>query len=89
MLNNETLLFALNDAPDELLEKTRRSLRYRAQGRQTDKMRRLGRTLLIAAILTALLVGTAFAARLIGLPVFGKPRLPRKHQIRYRKTRRA
>ena len=67
MLNNETLLFALNDAPDELLEKTRRSLRYRAQGRQTGKMRRLGRTLLIAAILTALLVGTAFAARLIGL----------------------
>ena len=67
MLNNETLLFALNDAPDELLEKTRRSLRYRARSGQTGRARRLGRTLLIAAILTALLVGTAFAARLIGL----------------------
>ena len=67
MLNNETLLFALNDAPDELLEKTRRSLRYRARSGQTGRARRLGRTLLIASILTALLVGTAFAARLIGL----------------------
>ena len=66
MLKNEALLFALNEIPDELLEATRRSLRYRTK-RKTARLRRVGRVLLIAAILATLLVGTALAARLIGL----------------------
>ena len=66
MLKNEALLFALNDISDELLEATRRSLRYRTE-RKPVSLRRVGRVLLIAALLTALLAGTAFAARWIGL----------------------
>ena len=65
MLNQEMLLFALNDMDDGLLESTRRRLGYRI--RQRRNRRKLWRTLLIAALISALMIGTAYAAGLIGL----------------------
>ena len=66
MLNRERLLLALNDAEDADLEKTRRALRYRI--RETSRRpRRLWRTILIAAIIAALMLGTAWAVGLVGV----------------------
>ena len=66
MLNRHTLLLALNDVEDADLEKTRRSLKYhiRETGRRTG---RVWRTILIAAIIAALMLGTAYAMGLVGL----------------------
>ena len=67
MLNREKLLFALNAIEDEDLEKTRRSLQYRIREKGGGSPRRLWRTLLIAAIIAALMLGTAYAVGLVGL----------------------
>ena len=66
MLNRHTLLLALNDVEDADLERTRRSLKYhiRETGRRTG---RVWRTILIAAIIAALMLGTAYAMGLVGL----------------------
>ena len=66
MLSCEELLFALNDMDDALLERTRERLRYSIRKRRTGA-RPVWRTLLIAAIITALMVGAAYAADFIGL----------------------
>ena len=66
MLNRHTLLLALNDVEDADLESTRRSLKYhiRETGRRP---RRVWRTILIAAIIAALMLGTAYAMGLVGV----------------------
>lgn len=66
MLNEEMLLFALNDTEDALLERTRKALDYKLR----EKKRSAGkiiRIMLIAAVLSALLIGAAYAAGLVGL----------------------
>ncbi|MBO5496689.1 MAG: hypothetical protein J5967_04735, partial [Oscillospiraceae bacterium] len=66
MLNRHTLLLALNDVEDTDLEKTRRSLKYHI--RETGgRPRRVWRTILIAAIIAALMLGTAYAMGLVGV----------------------
>ena len=67
MLNNEKLLFALNDAPDELLERARESLGYAVTDKRSRRPRRLWRTLLIAAVIASLMAGSAYAAGWIRL----------------------
>ena len=66
MLNEEMLLLALNDTDDALLERTRKALGYKLR----EKKRSAGkivRIVLIAAVLSALLIGAAYAAGLVGL----------------------
>lgn len=66
MLNREKLLLALNDIDDADLEATRQALRYRI--RETSRRpRRVWRTLLIAAIIAALMLGAAWAVGLVGV----------------------
>ena len=67
MLNSERLLLALNDMSDDRLERTRRSLGYLIKDRKSRRPHLLWRTLLIAAIIAALMVGTAYAAGWISL----------------------
>ncbi|MBQ9685883.1 MAG: hypothetical protein IJV41_04940 [Oscillospiraceae bacterium] len=67
MLNSEMLLLALNDVPDDRLERTRRSLGYQITERKTKRPRLAWRTLLIAAVIATLMVGTAYAAGWISL----------------------
>ncbi len=66
MLNEELLLFALNDIDDVLLERTRIRLGYKLRERKrgTGKIIRI---MLIAAVLSALMIGAAYAAGLVGL----------------------
>ena len=66
MLNEELLLFALNDMDDALLEHTRIRLgcKLRERKRGTGKIIRI---VLIAAALSALMIGAAYAAGLVGL----------------------
>ena len=66
MLNEEMILFALNDMDDTLLERTRRALGFRL-GRKKRSGRKHLRILLLAAVISTLLVGAAWAAGLIGL----------------------
>lgn len=67
MLTEEKLLFALNDMDDGLLESTRRRLNYQIRSGKKPRARRLWRTILIAAVIAALMIGTAWAAGLVGL----------------------
>ena len=66
MLNEEMLLFALNDMDDPLLEGTRRALGLRL-GKRKHSGRKGIRILLLAAVISALMIGAAWAAGLIGL----------------------
>ena len=66
MLNEEMILFALNDMDDTLLERTRRALGFRL-GRKKRSGRKHLRIVLLAAVISTLLVGAAWAAGLIGL----------------------
>ena len=66
MLNEEMILFALNDMDDTLLERTRRALGFRL-GKKKRSGRKHLRILLLAAVISTLLVGAAWAAGLIGL----------------------
>ncbi|MBQ9686350.1 MAG: hypothetical protein IJV41_07400 [Oscillospiraceae bacterium] len=66
MLSKE-ILFAMNDIRDEYLEDARQSILPR-EGKHVKKTaRRVTRTLLIAAIISVLMVGTAFAAGVFSL----------------------
>ena len=67
MLKDEMLLLALNDMDDDLLEATRLRLGYQIGKKRKSRVHRLWRTLLIAAIITALMIGTAYAVGLVGL----------------------
>ncbi len=58
---SEKILFALNDIDDCFLEETRAFMTGKKSGRKTVTLKRTARTLLIAAIITALLAGCAFA----------------------------
>ena len=66
MLNRHTLLLALNDVEDADLESTRRALDTRS-GRPEDAAPGMAHRSLIAAIIAALMLGTAYAAGLVGL----------------------
>ena len=66
MLNEEMLLLALNDTEDALLERTRKSLGYKLRERKRGAGK-IVRIVLIAAVLSALLIGAAYAAGLVGL----------------------
>ena len=66
MLNEEMLLFALNDTEDALLERTRKALGYKLRERKR-RPGKIVRIVLIAAVLSALLIGAAYAAGLVGL----------------------
>ena len=66
MLNRHTLLLALNDVEDADLESTRRSLKYHIP-ETAGRPRRVWRTILIAAIIAALMLGTAYAMGLVGV----------------------
>lgn len=66
MLNEEMLLFALNDMDDALLERTRKALGYKLRERKRSPGK-IVRIVLIAAVLSALLIGAAYAAGLVGL----------------------
>ena len=66
MLNEEMILLALNDMDDTLLECTRRALGFKL-GRKKRSGRKHLRILLLAAVISTLLVGAAWAAGLIGL----------------------
>ena len=66
MLNEETILFALNDMDDTLLERTRLALGLKlgAKKHGTGKYIRI---VLLAAVISALMIGAAWATGLIGL----------------------
>ena len=66
MLNEEMLLFALNDMDDALLERTRKALGYKLRERKRSPGK-IVRIVLIAAVLSALMIGAAYAAGLVGL----------------------
>ena len=66
MLNEEMLLFALNDMDDALLERTRKALGYKLREKKHSAVKII-RIMLIAAVLSALLIGAAYAAGLVGL----------------------
>ena len=66
MLNEEMLLLALNDTEDALLERTRKALGYKLRERKR-RPGKIVRIVLIAAVLSALLIGAAYAAGLVGL----------------------
>ena len=66
MLNEEMLLLALNDTEDALLERTRKALGYKLRERKRGPGKTV-RIVLIAAVLSALLIGAAYAAGLVGL----------------------
>ena len=66
MLNEEMLLFALNDMDDTLLERVRRTLGYKLVGRKR-KVRKAVRIVLLAAVISTLMIGAAWAAGLIGV----------------------
>ena len=66
MLNEEMILFALNDMDDTLLERTRRTLGFRF-GKRKRSIRKGVRIVLLAAVVSTLLAGAAWAARLIGV----------------------
>lgn len=66
MLNEEMLLFALNDTEDALLDRTRKALGYKLRERKRSP-EKIIRIVLIAAVLSALLIGAAYAAGLVGL----------------------
>lgn len=67
MLKEEKLLFALNDVSDRQLELVRKRLGYGEKTKVRPKRRKLGRVLLIAAVLSVLFATTAFAAGWFGL----------------------
>ena len=67
MLNEEKLLFALNDVRDSDLEQTRKRLGYGAENVKKVRPRRVGRVLLLVALLSALFATTAYAAYRISL----------------------
>ena len=67
MLKEEKLLFALNDVSDRQLEETRKRLGYGEREKRRVRPRRIGRVLLIAALISTLFVTTAFAAGWFGL----------------------
>ena len=67
MLKEEKLLFALNDVSDRQLELVRKRLGYGEKTKVRPKRRKLGRVLLIAAVLSMLFATTAFAAGWFGL----------------------
>ena len=66
MLKEEMLLFALNDMDDTLLERTRRALGLKL-GRKKRKAGKRIRIVLLAAVISALMIGAAWAAGLIGV----------------------
>ena len=66
MLNEEMILFALNDMDDTLLERTRRTLGFRF-GKRKRSIRKGVRIVLLAAVISTLLAGAAWAAGLIGV----------------------
>ena len=55
------LLFAMNDIKDNYLEDARKSLGYGQEKQSVKTVRRVSRTLLLAAIISLFLVGSAFA----------------------------
>ncbi len=68
MLNSEKALFALNDVNDSQLESARYRLGYRSGGKTSPVHRKkLGRILLIAAVISTLLAVTAYATDFLGL----------------------
>ena len=66
MLNEEMILFALNDMDDTLLERTRRALGFKL-GRKKRSGRKHLRIVLLAAVISTLMIGAAWAAGLIGV----------------------
>lgn len=66
MLNEEMILFALNDMDDTLLERTRRALGFKL-GRKKRRGRKHLRIVLLAAVISSLMIGAAWAAGLIGV----------------------
>ncbi len=66
MLNEEAILFALNDMDDTLLERTRRVLGFRLGGKKHRAGKNI-RIVLLAAVISTLMIGAAWAAGLIGL----------------------
>ena len=66
MLNEESLLFALNDMDDTLLERTRRALGFKLGGKKRNARKNI-RIILLAAVISTLMIGAAWATGLIGL----------------------
>lgn len=66
MLNEESLLFALNDMDDTLLERTRRALGFKLGGKKRNVRKNI-RIILLAAVISTLMIGAAWATGLIGL----------------------
>ena len=66
MLNEESILFALNDMDDTVLERTRRALGFKLGGKKQN-VRKSIRIILLAAVISTLMIGAAWAVRLIGL----------------------
>ena len=73
------LLFAMNDIKDNYLEDARKSLGYGQEKQSVKTVRRVSRTLLLAAIISLFLVGSAFAAGIFSL----KERRPAKADETY------
>lgn len=61
------LLFAMNDIKDSYLEDARSSLGYGQEKQSVKTVRRVSRTLLLAAVISLFLVGSAFAAGIFSL----------------------
>ena len=67
MLNEEKLLYALNDVRDEHLEQTRKHLGYGVKTGKKVRPRRLGRVMVLVAMLSVLFVTTAYAIYRVSL----------------------
>lgn len=74
MLRSEKVLFALNDAENDDIERTSECLGYRAKRRIVQPRKAL-RVLLIAAILSVLFLTTAYAAGWLGVGGLKKAQL--------------
>ncbi len=66
MLNEESILFALNDIDDTILERTRRALGFRLGGKKRKATKTI-RIVLLAAVISTMMIGAAWAAGLIGV----------------------
>lgn len=64
---SKDLLFAMNDVDDRYLESTRCAMGLEDESKTDGKVRRFSRIILLAALISALMIGTAYAAGLFSL----------------------
>lgn len=64
---SKDLLFAMNDVDDRYLESTRRAMGLGDESKTVGNVRRFSRIILLAALISALMIGSAYAAGLFSL----------------------